>query len=90
VKFVNAEFVGETIEIDGHEFDGNRFVNCTLVYRGGRIQMRNNTFEGVRWHFDDAAARTVGLLRSFHQSGDDWRHVADIILGNTATRTGTP
>jgi hypothetical protein len=54
-----------TVELDGNEFVDCTIERCTLVYRGGGLP----SFRGGRVHdctfsLQDAADRTVELLRS--------------------------
>jgi hypothetical protein len=57
-------FEGVTVELDGHVFEGNTFVRCTIVYRGGIPPiLRNNRFEHCVFALDGAAANTVTFLR---------------------------
>ena len=78
--FRQNTFVGQRVQLDGHEFVGNNFENCVLVYGGGPLKMHNNVLNNVRWEFVDAAARTVALLASFYQSGGDSRKFVEILL----------
>src|SRR2546428_1222976 len=78
--FQNNMFVGQRVLLDGHEFRGNTFTNCVLVYGGGPLQLTDNVLNNVRWEFVDAAARTIALLASFFQAGGDSRRFVEFLL----------
>jgi hypothetical protein len=79
-NYSNNLFVGQKIQLDGHTFTNNTFQNCVLVYGGGPLRMVGNSLTGVQWEFVDAAARTVGLISSFYQSGGDSKHFVERLL----------
>ena len=56
------------------------FQNCVLIYAGGPLNFNNNSLNGVKLEFVDAAARTVGLLSKFYQSGGQSREFAEHLL----------
>ena len=90
-RFEKNVFVGQRIQIDGHQFIGNTFENCVLVYGGGPLSLTGNRLENVRWEFTDAAARTVGLLSSFYQEeGSDSRRFVELVLSTHGKATGQP
>jgi hypothetical protein len=78
--YENNLFVGQRIQVDGHQFIHNTFQNCVLVYGGGPFVLRDNVLHNVQWQFIDAAARTVYLLSSFHQSGGPAREFLELLL----------
>lgn len=78
--FENNTFVGQRIQIDGHQYVRNTFRNCILVYGGGPLHMTDNQLETVTWEFVDAAARTVRLLSSFYLAGGDSRRFVEQLL----------
>ena len=79
-RYENNTFVGQRIQIDGHEFIANRFNNCVLVYGGGPLVLNGNIFDNVQWQFIDAAARTVYLLSSFYQQGGEAKRFIELML----------
>ena len=85
--FNSNTFVGQRIQVDGHKFNGNRFENCVLVYEGGSLSFNNNTLDNVRWEFEGAAARTIGLLSSFYQSGGESRDFIELLLSTSGKQT---
>lgn len=78
--YTDNAFVGQRIQIDGHVFSGNRFENCVLIYGGGPLSFSHNELIGVQWEFVESAARTIGLLSSFYQSGGDSKRFVELIL----------
>lgn len=82
-------FVGQRIQVDGHEFSDNVFQNCVLVYGGGPLNLRNNVLSNVRWEFVDAAARTVGLIASFYQDGGEGKKFVEFLLSTYGKRVET-
>lgn len=84
-------FEGQRIQLDGSTFDGNSFTNCVLVYGGGPLTFSNNTLTNTRWEFVDAAARTLGIISSFYQSGGGSKQFVEHLLngfgkGNVETK----
>jgi hypothetical protein len=76
----NNTFIGQRIQLDDNTFDKNIFKNCVLVYGGGPLNFSNNSLDGVQWEFVDSAARTLGLLSSFYQSGGDSKEFVEFLL----------
>lgn len=70
-----AEIAGEnfsdlTIDIDGIEYYGCTFKNCTLRYLGGPIpSFVNCDFKHTQFVFKGAASNTLELLRSMNFGG---------------------
>src|SRR5207245_839867 len=73
-------FIGRRIQIDGHQFRGNTFRNCVLVYGGGSCVLTENVLENVQWQFIDAAARTLFVLSSFYQRGGEGQRFVESVL----------
>ena len=54
------------VETDGNQYESCTFNDCKLVFRGGPIPVMNNCqFNGGGWFFEDAAGRTVSLIKEF-------------------------
>jgi hypothetical protein len=63
-------FTGTTEVLDGNVYDGCVFTNCVLVYRGGDLpQMTHTRADACQWRLEDAAGRTVLLLKGLAQAG---------------------
>jgi hypothetical protein len=88
--FHNNTFVGQRIQVDGHDFASNVFENCVLVYGGGPLSFRENVLNNVQWEFADSAARTVGLLSSFYQGGGDGKRFIEVMLATFGKAAGAP
>ena len=57
-------FNHETVTLDGQSFSSCEFRDCRLVYAGGEPPSFDDCrFEGCEWKLDDAAARTIALLK---------------------------
>ena len=88
--FTNNVFVGQRIQLDGHEFTRNNFENCVLVYSGGPLSFRENVLNNIRWEFAESAARTVALLSSFYQGGGDGKKFIEILLATSGKAASAP
>jgi len=88
--FHNNTFVGQRIQVDGHDFAKNTFENCVLVYAGGPLSFRENLLNNVRWEFADSAARTIGLLSSFYQGGGDGKRFVEVMLATFGKAASAP
>ena len=66
------EHVGKTVSnetevIDGNHYEECRFENCKMIYRGGEIpRITRCQFEDCKWHFEDAAERTLLFMRQLY------------------------
>jgi hypothetical protein len=58
-KFRNA-----TIRLDDQEFHKCVFDQCTIVYAGGPVVLKDNVFTDCKYAFEGAAARTIYFLQS--------------------------
>ena len=74
--FERSEFINDTIELDGSEFNHCNIQHSTLVYRGGVLpRFSNCTIAYNVFRFDDAAIRTITFLSVMYRSG--MKDVAD-------------
>ena len=70
-----AIFEGKTferlaIELDGHTFRDCEFRDSLLIFRGGPLPLlAGNTICRCRWHFGDAAGRTLQFLSDLYADG---------------------
>ncbi len=54
----------ETVTLDGASFEDCEFRDCRLVYAGGPPPSFDSCrFENCEWRLDDAAARTLAVLK---------------------------
>src|SRR5689334_19969353 len=89
MRYEHNTFVGQRIQVDGHEFIANRFENCVLVYGGGPLAMTYNILSNVQWQFIDSAARTLYLLSSFYQGDGPSREFVELLLSTFGKRVET-
>ncbi len=89
-NYIGNVFVGQRLQIDDHIFQGNTFENCVLVYGGGSLNFSNNRLHGIRWEFVDHAARTLGLLSSFYQSGGESKEFVETLLATFGKQIQAP
>jgi hypothetical protein len=79
VKVVSAEkdrherkaFEGQTIRVDGQQFEGCTFTGCKILYGGGYVRLINNNFTDCEWEFDGSASRTLEFLMGVYQMSDE-------------------
>jgi hypothetical protein len=78
------QFKDQTIVVDGKTFKEAKFIDCTLVYKGGQPpNLVHCTFHGVRFVFDDAAGRTLDYMRHLYHGG--FRPVVENTIDNIRT-----
>lgn len=79
-QFNRARFENEDIQTDANEYFDCVFDHCRLVYTGGPIPVMNDCqFQDTGWFFDDAAGRTVSLIKEFAENVD--REIVDSLFG---------
>lgn len=53
--------------IDGNQYNDCRFTNCKLIFRGGELpRISGCHFENCQWQFEEAAERTLVLMRQLY------------------------
>lgn len=88
MTYKNRQFNdGEVLTIDGEEFFGCTFTNCTLVYSGGGLPKFNGCHFATtaEWRFDEAAGRVLTLLSQLHAAG-----ATELIEGTFNNLRGLP
>jgi hypothetical protein len=66
----DQSFVGDTIELDGTEYNRCRFTKCTFRYRGGRpVNLPNCAIEDSKLELIDSAANTAMVLNRLRHTG---------------------
>ena len=81
-EYHGKHFENTTEELDGNKYDMCTFSGCTCIYRGGAIPI----FSGCRldrceWRFEDAARRTLDLLRGMYSGmGPGGRQLIEAII----------
>ena len=70
MKYQGETFINTTIELDGNEYDGCDFKNCTIIYRGGELpSLANCSFGSPNFIFEDSAQNTLVFLRLLYHGG---------------------
>jgi hypothetical protein len=64
MRYENKAFDNETIKLDDNDFIDCTFKNCKFVYAGGHFNIERIRFDSLELTVEDAAARTLLLLRS--------------------------
>jgi hypothetical protein len=66
----SATYNHETVALDGEDFQGCEFIQCRLVYAGGKPpSFTDCRFDACEWKFDDAASRTLAHLKVVWNAG---------------------
>ena len=78
--------------IDGNTYTDCRFENCKLLYRGGDMpRISGCHFENCQWQFEDAAERTLVLLRQLdHGMGTGGAQLVEATLAQLRQPLGQP
>lgn len=81
MKYQNRTFQNAREVIDGNEYEGCIFRNCRMVYRGGPLpKFSSCNFENPQYFFEDAAERTILLLKAMYHSGDWGKQLIDATI----------
>jgi hypothetical protein len=62
VDYVNENFEGGTVELDGNSYKGCTFRDVTFKYSGGDLTMDNCGIDRFRFQFDGALANGLFAL----------------------------
>jgi len=92
MKHENDSFIGSQVNLDGNEYQGCVFRNCTLVYSGGKPpSFINCSFDGIRLNFVGSAGDTLGFLAALYKGGLEFEveSTFDAIRGESRERTGS-
>lgn len=69
-RFQNSTFRNDILVLDGNEYEGCEFKDCTLIYRGGLLpRLAPCLFFGYSLRFEGAAENTILLLAALYQDG---------------------
>ncbi len=85
MKFVGRVYTNCRVELDNNEFVQCRFgPGCVVVFAGAGIsKVVDCQFESATLHFEGAAERTLGFLRTIAQSngGDQFvKHILEHLV----------
>lgn len=79
----NKSIENQTIILDGSEFDHCELRDCTLVFKGQeQVKLEHCRISGCTWEFEDAALRTVMMLKGLWQSGNAGKEIVETIFRN--------
>jgi hypothetical protein len=71
----------QTLILDGNEFVHCELRHCTLIYKAqDAVKLEHCHLVGCRWQFEDAALRTVTLLKGLYLSGQHGKEVVEKIF----------
>ena len=90
--YIGQTFSGQDVTLDGNTFERCSFSQCRLVYNGGPgLPVLRNCLMSpdCRWHFDEAAGRTLVFLAERFRSGDR-QVVQQVIDYVTQSHQGPP
>jgi hypothetical protein len=77
----HATLQNETVILDGNEFQNCELRHCNLVFKGhSNVKLEHCTIIGCTWQFEDAAQRTVVMLKQLYQSGHVGREIVEAIF----------
>jgi hypothetical protein len=77
----NATLENQTVILDGNEFRHCELRRCNLVFKGhGDVRLDQCTIVGCTWQFEDAAQRSVALLKHLYQSGHVGKEIVEAIF----------
>ena len=78
---VGKLFENQRIVVSGRRFERCKFVDCELVYRGGRVDLVANSFDSCRWAFEGPAAETLGFVGALCRDSDEFGMMVARALG---------
>lgn len=71
----------QTVLLDGEEYHHCELRHCTLVYKGlNAVKLEHCHLQGCKWQFEDAALRTVTLLKGLYVSGQHGKEIVEAIF----------
>jgi hypothetical protein len=71
----------ETLVLDGQDFINCDLRHCNLVYKGHDVvKLEHCHLAGCTWQFEDAALRTVTMLKGLYLSGPHGKEVVEAIF----------
>lgn len=76
-----TNFENQTLILDGEDFVGCELKHCMLVFKGHRaVRLEHCHLQGCTWQFEDAALRTVELLKGLYLSGPAGKQIVQSIF----------
>jgi hypothetical protein len=82
MQYKEQHFAGSAQVLDGNEYESCKFHQCKMIYRGGPLPTINNCqFSECGWQLEDAAERTLVMLRLlYHGMGDNGPELVESAL----------
>jgi hypothetical protein len=79
--YKKANYVNQTVILDGNEFHDCEFRHCNFIYKGQEaVKLEHCHIAGCTWQFEDAALRTVIMLKGLYMTGNVGREIVDAIF----------
>ena len=76
-------FENQTVILDGNEFIHCEMRRCNLIYQGrDSVKLEHCQIAGCTWQFEDAAQRTVMMLKGLYLSGHVGKEIVEAIFRN--------
>lgn len=76
----DSTFTKMTLAIDAARYVRCTFRDCTIVYAGGELSLKECTFERVEFSLVGAAANTLNFLKGFGAEGSSFRPVVEALF----------
>ncbi len=76
-----ASYESQTVILDGNEFIECELRHCNLIYKGREpVKLEHCHIAGCTWQFEDAAQRTVMMLKGLYTSGHIGKEIVEAIF----------
>jgi hypothetical protein len=76
-----AVLENQTVMLDGNELHHCELRRCTLIYKGqAAVKLEHCHLVGCKWQFEDAALRTVEILKGLYVSGQHGKEIVEDIF----------
>jgi len=76
-----AVLENQTVMLDGNEYHHCELRHCNLIYKAhDAVKLEHCHLVGCTWQFEDAALRTVALLKGIYLSGQHGKDVVEAIF----------
>jgi hypothetical protein len=77
----NQVIESQTVILDGNEYHHCELKGCTLVYKAHEaVKLEHCKLVGCMWEFEDAALRTVTMLKGLWLSGHTGKEIVEAIF----------
>ncbi len=76
-----ASYEKQTVVLDGNEFIECELRHCNLIYKGREpVKLEHCHIAACTWQFEDAAQRTVMMLKGLYTSGHIGKEIVEAIF----------